>query len=564
LPIFDFVYKQLLLLLIAGIGFSIVSGQPNTIGLIDRQPASEDGYVLFTPNSSDTTYLIDKCGRRVHHWVSNYAPGLSAYLLSDGSLLRTGRVNNPVFASGGTGGIVERFSWSGQLLWSFTVSSATECQHHDIYPMDNGNVLVLAWDLKTTTEALGAGRNPALLGSSLWSEKVLELQPVGTTGANIVWEWNAWDHLVQWYDATKPGYGTPSQHPELIDLNYTYGNATRADWMHCNGLDYNAALDQVMISNHNFCEFWIIDHSTTTLEASTHSGGRYGKGGDLLYRWGNPQTYGRGTPADKRLFSQHNPRWIRDGLLDAGNIMVFNNGANRPGGNYSSVDIIATQADASGNYAVPASVGFGPDSAYWQYSAPVPSTFYSANISGAQRLPSGNTLVCSGASGTLFEVDTAKNVVWKYISPTTQGGVVLSQGTTPTQNPVFRCTQHAANDPAFAGVSLSPGDPIETNPTPSFCNMTTSLQEAYTESADHVSFVQSEGGLLVQWRGPEMRCQIMLYDLQGRAQSIWNDVTLSADSRAVLPVAKPPATGIYVVTVHNGVDVMRSRIVMTH
>ncbi|MFM7725487.1 MAG: aryl-sulfate sulfotransferase, partial [Flavobacteriales bacterium] len=292
--------------------------QPATIGLIDRQSGSEDGYVLFTPNSSDTTYLIDKCGRRVHHWVSSYAPGLSVYLLPDGSLLRTGRLNNPAFASGGTGGIIERFSWGGQLLWSYSVSSATECQHHDIYPMPNGNVLVLAWDLKTPAEATAKGRNPAALGSSLWSEKVLELQPVGATGANIVWEWAAWDHLIQSFDATKPSYGVASQHPELIDLNYTYGGAARPDWMHCNGLDYNETLDQIMISNHNFCELWIIDHSTTLNEAASHAGGRYGKGGDLLYRWGNPQTYGRGTAANKRLFSQHNTHWVRDGLHDAG------------------------------------------------------------------------------------------------------------------------------------------------------------------------------------------------------------------------------------------------------
>lgn len=58
-----------------------------------------------------------------------------------------------------------------------------------------------------------------------------------------------------------------------------------------NGIDYNPVLDQIALSTHNLNEWYIIDHSTTTAEAATSSGGNSGKGGDLLYRWGNPAAY---------------------------------------------------------------------------------------------------------------------------------------------------------------------------------------------------------------------------------------------------------------------------------
>ena len=71
----------------------------------------------------------------------------------------------------------------------------------------------------------------------------------------------------------------------------------KADWA-------SYTLDQIVLSNHNLSEIWIIDHSTTTLEAASHSGGNSGKGGDLLYRWGNPQAYDQGTGADQLLNHQ--------------------------------------------------------------------------------------------------------------------------------------------------------------------------------------------------------------------------------------------------------------------
>ena len=161
-------------------------------------------------------------------------------------------------------------------------------------------------------------------------------------------------------------------HPELADINIIGGNR---DWLHTNSIDYNPALDQIVVSLAHAGEIWVIDHSTTTAEAAGHTGGNSGKGGDLLYRWGNPANYDRGLPADRRLFSQHDARWIEPGLVGAGNIMFFNNGGGRPEGQFSTVDEIAPPVDASGNYTLAAGSAFGPSELAWSYGLPDPQ-FY--------------------------------------------------------------------------------------------------------------------------------------------------------------------------------------------
>ncbi|MCX6273911.1 MAG: aryl-sulfate sulfotransferase [Bacteroidetes bacterium] len=455
---------------------SFIMANAQTVGLFTQTSGSQDGYVLFAPNFGNTTYLIDKCGYQVHSWASTHQPGQSAYFLEDGSLLRTGKLTNAVFNAGGLGGIIEKFDWAGNITWTYTISNSTQCQHHDIRLLPNGNVLAISYELKTAAEAVAAGANPNNIGTVVWSDKILEIQPVGLNGGNVIWEWHAWDHLIQDYDSTKANYGVVADHPELLNLNYNLGATT--DWLHCNAIDYNAAMDQLILSAHNQNEFYIIDHSTTTLESSSHIGGAHGKGGDFLYRWGNPASYNRGVLADRKLFGQHNPHWIENGLADAGNIMIFNNGINRPGGNYSSVDIISPPVDSSGNYSIAAGQAFLPAAAYWSYQAPVPTSFYAMNISGAQRLINGNTLICSGPNGNFFEVDTSDSVVWKYVSPVGQGGTIFSQGNNPTQNSVFRCTLYNVNYSGFNGMTLTPGNPIELNPLSYNCTMlTTSIQE---------------------------------------------------------------------------------------
>ncbi|MBN2446317.1 MAG: aryl-sulfate sulfotransferase, partial [Phycisphaerae bacterium] len=313
---------------------------PREAGVTEHKPGTCDGHTLLAPMMSKTTYLIDIQGNVVHTWESEYAPGQSVYLLDNGHLLRTANVRgNQSFGGGGTGGGVEEFDWDGNLVWSYKYSDKRVCQHHDIEPLPNGNVLILAWERKTREEAVAAGRDPRnLTDIGLWPDHIVEVKPERPEGGTIVWEWHLWDHLIQDIDASKANHGVVADHPELVNINPGHaapretpaelrklrslgyiggddedeeeeeedtnqsggpgmvggpggmaggpggmgggpGMAGGADWNHTNSIDYNPQLDQILVSVLQFNEIWVIDHSTTTAEAAGHKGGRSGKGG---------------------------------------------------------------------------------------------------------------------------------------------------------------------------------------------------------------------------------------------------------------------------------------------
>ena len=321
----------------------------NTVGVISNEDGAFDGYTLFTMHTE--TYLINNCGEVVHQWTSEYSSGKSVYLLENGNLLRAAQIPDPPgnILIPSVGGRVELFDWDSNLIWGYNYCTNTASQHHDVFPMPNGNVLMLAVTILDEAEAVQMGRKlltPPF--KQLYNEQILELVPKNSNDADIVWEWNIKDHLIQDYDGSKDNYGNISANPQLLDLNYL-GTGSGPSWQHINSIQYNAELDQIVFSSKHLGEIYIIDHSTTTAEAATSSGGTYQKGGDFLYRWGNPIAYGQGTPDDQKLFGPHYPHWIGEGLTDAGKIILFNNGANRIP-YYSEIDIITPPMGAPGEY----------------------------------------------------------------------------------------------------------------------------------------------------------------------------------------------------------------------
>ncbi|REK08292.1 MAG: hypothetical protein DWQ37_20850, partial [Planctomycetota bacterium] len=153
-----------------------------TTGLFFNDPGASHGYTLFSPNTSNTTYLIDKDAHVVNEWTSDYAPGLLGYLMPDGSLLRAsaphGQGGNGSIQAAGAGGLLERFDWNGTKTWEFAYDSATHLSHHDLEVMPNGNILLIAWELKSEAEATQAGRDPNLPGPGfLYPDHIIEVQP---------------------------------------------------------------------------------------------------------------------------------------------------------------------------------------------------------------------------------------------------------------------------------------------------------------------------------------------------------------------------------------------------
>ncbi len=381
---------------------------------------SFNGYTLFSPEYFTNTYLINNAGEVEHLWRGDYIQGMATYLLENGNLIRC-ELSKPVhsnFLIGGATGYVGIYSPNGALVWDFELSNDQYCLHHDIEVLPNGNILMIAAEYISGEEAIENGRDPEHLANNrLCPDKIIEVKPIDDSGGEIVWEWRIWDHLIQDYDATKENYGDVTNHPELIDINF---GVAEAGWTHVNSVDYNEEFDQILLCSRELNEIWIIDHSTTTEEAAGHTSGLYGKGGDLLYRWGNPQSYRAGDEEDQQLFAPHDASWIETGCPGEGNILVFNNKneledePNPVLKFYSSVDEIIPPVDFNGHY-YKIGAAYGPLKPTWIYmDEDNPHNFYSTILGSAQRLPNGNTLIGAGTQGKFFEVTPEKGIVWEY------------------------------------------------------------------------------------------------------------------------------------------------------
>lgn len=467
-----------------------------TVGLFKNETASvSPGYTLFGNSFSQQTYLIDTNGEMVHSWTG--AGGqTSSYLLPNGNLLRN-TVRPPatrVFGSNGGTGLIQELEWNGNEVWRFELQTDKYQLHHDAIKLPNGNVLAIAWERFTKEEAVGMGRNPKLTNPAhngeIWSEAIFEIRVdyndgVSTLQEDVVWEWHLTDHIVQNFDKNKPNYDFVKTNPQLVNFNYVprgIGADTHiADWAHFNSIAYNEELKQIIVSSREFSEVWIIEHSESSAIAAGHEGGRYGKGGDLLWRYGNPASWNNGTKTNQALQYQHNAHWIAGDLPGAGNIMVFNNGWNRPNGSsFSSVVELVPTKSPQGAYV------HGRAKVVWSYADTNRANFFAPIVSGAERLPNGNTLIDEGTRGRIFEVTPRKKLVWIYVNPVAQGKP-LQQGSplqkltvsglngTPNvfQNLTFRAKRYAPTYSAFSvrvgnelqSRDLSPKGTIETYPT---------------------------------------------------------------------------------------------------
>jgi hypothetical protein len=367
-----------------------------------------------------------------------------------------------------------------------------------------------------------------------------------------VWEWNVKDHLIQDFDNTKSNFGDVALTPGKLDINFLNGGNGGSNWLHFNSIQYNENLDQIVMSSRNLSEIYIIDHSTSSSEAATSSGGNYGNGGDFLYRWGNPQAYKQGTEADRTLFGQHYPHYIANGLADAGKLMIFNNGNGRTP-EYSEAIIVNPPTTALGVYDYTVNTAFGPLSVDYSYSdqSSNPSEFYSAIVSSAQRLANGNTLICEGRVGEIFEIDDNDNIVWEYKNPVDNvNGSVSSQGDSPPVVPIlFRAIKYASSFEAFTGRNLTPGLPIELKPDISACE-NLSITDV---DIINLKLYPNPTSNFINITSSETINQVELYSILGKKVLEVNH-TNSIDNSTL-------NSGIYFVKIHSGDRTISKKII---
>lgn len=410
-----------------------------------------DGYTLFSPMvKSNMTYLIDMEGNIVHQWKCQTPPGLYAELLPNGNLLRAGKADqkkqlaslgkkdqDKYIGIGGTGGLLQEYDWDGNVVWEYTMAKPNEeIQHHTFHRMPNGNTLILGWEFISREEAIKKGRDPKSLppkGQSVvydgvahygfWNDFVREVNPQGKT----VWEWHSSDHLGTGPDQLNFNY----QLPRPVGEMYHY-----YDWSHFNTVSYIPETDTVVLNSRNLSEFYFVDHKT----------------GKITYRWGNPTTY---DPKAKK------PGWYDDGdqkvwgnhcatPLANGNVLLFDNGSERPQFRRSR----AVEVDPKTSKIV------------WEYETKHTSSFFSHRQGGVQRLPNGNTLICSTHGGHVFEVTPEKEVVWEFVNPIHAGKakcVVGDNDALPHSrhlnamlNMIHRAFRYGTDYPGLAGKDLTP------------------------------------------------------------------------------------------------------------
>ena len=386
----------------------------------DRPVADTDpdrvspGYVLIEPGFRFPAHLINNDKEIVATFENDYL-GFTQ-LMPDGTRLTSSNMYSDTFkGGGGERGCLEEYGPDGSLNWRLRLESDDYVHHHDVVKLPNGNVLTLVWERVSTDQVVELGRNPEHVAESgdFWFDGIVEVNPLT---AEIIWEWSARHHLIQDFDPGKANYGVVADHPERLDINairFNQDGSVDEDWTHANALDYNSELDQIIFSSNYLSEVYVIDHSTTPFESQRHEGGRHGKGGDFLYRWGRPQNYDRGEAEDRQLFNQHDVQWIRPGLPGAGNILIFNNGDGRLRPHTSVVEM-APPMNEDGSYILSEDGTYGPTELAWEYAPTDEDIFLSWFISGAQRLPNGNTLVNHGAGAKVREVTSAGEIVWEY------------------------------------------------------------------------------------------------------------------------------------------------------
>jgi hypothetical protein len=370
-----------------------------------------NGYTVLSPLGAQAAIVIDMNGHIVKQWEGyNSSAGGPARVLPGGVIVGAAGANPPRQESLD---LVQR-DFDGKLLWHFDHSEQIDTrdgkkiwasrQHHDWqrpdFPagyyspaatprIDGGNTLLL-----THTNHVQPKVAPDAM---LEDDRIIEISWEG----KLLWEWTVSDHVDEFHldeDARKG----------IRSAAGSGGGRGGFDWMHINSATYVGPNHWFDEGDKRFApDNVIISSRQASLVAIV------ARDGSIAWQMGPDYSVSPELRAIRQIIGQHNAHVIPKGLPGAGNLMVFDNGGASGYGRPSPVALSGENIFARPTSRV---LEINPVSLklVWSYTSP---TFFATNISGAQRLPNGNTLITEGPDGRLFEVTNDSKIVWEYIFP---------------------------------------------------------------------------------------------------------------------------------------------------
>jgi outer membrane protein assembly factor BamB len=353
------------------------------LGMTILKPGVQPGYVIFGAPDGNA-YAIDTKGEVARKWPSpepNTGLGYTRPLANGNLLARVERTSLSGAAGANTGAdSVIEMDQDGRVVWRY--SDKERSLHHDEERMANGNTMFVC------SKELNV---PAISNRILQDDCLIEVDPSG----KIVWEWQTADHFDEFEFSNEvkaeilAGYGGEAR----LGLG-SPPPAKAFDWAHMNA-------------------------ASPIPESAGHTDARF-KPGNVIVSYRYINTLAVVDRETKKIvwktvnltIGQHNPHFLPSGVPGTGHILVFDNG---------NVDVNTNPRHASSrpNSRV---LEINPltMSIVWEYNAEKSNrpiwSFFSHYISSAQRQPNGNTLICEGANGRIFEVMPDGEIVWEYVN----------------------------------------------------------------------------------------------------------------------------------------------------
>jgi Arylsulfotransferase (ASST) len=368
------------------------------------------GYTVLSPLGTQAVIVIDMNGNVVKQWDGyNNSAGGPARIFPDGVVMSASGTNPPHQESVE---LIQR-DFEGHVLWRFDHNQQIQSrdgtaiwsarQHHDwqrddfpagyyspgIKPsIEGGKTLILTHTNNT---------RPNVAAAQLEDDRLIEVSKNG----DIVWEWLASDHIDElgFSDAARTAIKAAP------GVNGARGSF---DWLHINSATYVGPNHWFDEGDQRFAPSNVIISSRQASFLAI-----VGRDGKIVWRLGPDFSESKELRAIRQIIGQHHAHIIPKGLPGAGNLMVFDNGGASGYGFTNPTALNGSNAFARANSRV---LEINPVTLelVWSYAGP---RFYASNISGAQRLPNGNTLITEGPNGRIFEVTKEGKIVWEYMYP---------------------------------------------------------------------------------------------------------------------------------------------------